>query len=87
MITAEEMAEFSPETVLYSSNRAGWRSAPVGNPVSRWLAGFIARLALLGGVEYCLWHGLLAPVVALVAVIAVLEVITWPGSWGRHSRP
>ena len=55
--------------------------------MSKWLAGFIARLALLGGVEYFLWHSLLAPVVALVAVIAVLEVITWPGSWGRHSRP
>ena len=53
--------------------------------MSRWLAGFIVRLALLGGVEYCLWHDLLAPAVVLATGIAVLEVITWPRSWGRHS--
>ena len=53
----------------------------------RWLAGFIARLALLGGVQYCLWHRQLALAVLLATVIVVSEVFTWPGPWGRHRRP
>jgi hypothetical protein len=53
--------------------------------MTRWLAGFIARLAALGGAEYCLCRDQLALVILLLTVIAVLEVVTWPGPWGRHS--
>ena len=55
--------------------------------MSKWLAGFIARLALLGGVEYCLWHSQLAVAVVLATGIALLEIFTWPGPWGRHRHP